>query len=571
MIRRDKRGNQPIHYNIRTKGQVQKPLKGIEMIISKEHQEGGWINNTQLDPKNKSEEEDPLDLWNQKKKEGFLGMNSPKNANWQLDDWSSAGDNWGYPPQEEATCGGNSRSRYCYPRLIKATGTKWNGLSQWLKEEILGEVSSKWSRDFQSNVKTCLKDNDKSPLDWGQVLDKVINQIQDDMVADVSENSRKLLRTPMEWYEVLNSSSSLNTPWNQSDVGRGLLIAVVCILTGLTSTRQHEKEKYPGRDELCDQVDRALMVNEGQWKRWLGGQAQDARAGRPDCGRPQGSRRCISGSMSLVLTIYRSLASLCPNCGPYSIARWVDEIQPKGISQGEQYCEVKKRVITCDKAQNRPWNPGDLRVVPEKDRRNISLDPRWAQSVDNTGINNPLRTANLKSSDQIRSSVHADQTPSKQQVGPLTTGPSPPVNSPDPQPQLPRNDVTSVINEKALDPPSMGQTTSSMSASVNGKQENSLSQKQPGAGSGGTGGQTSTLRSNLAKPDRKRDGSDILPETNKEQNSLTTPLVGLVGGVLAVILLGVASAYGIFRICRRKVGSKSKGDRINISVLPVPT
>ncbi|EUD63956.1 hypothetical protein C922_05664, partial [Plasmodium inui San Antonio 1] len=350
-------------------------------------------------------------------------MGLAKNVNWNLHDWGTTKNNWGYATRPETKCTRNSTGQYCYGELMKQDTPKWDGLIEWLKAEISTSASSKWSRDFDPDVETNLKWNDKSPLNWGQLLHTIIKQIQTDLVADNSSKSKALLWSRGDWYTVLNQGGCLDDPWNRSDVGRALLITIVCLFTGMTSSATEEGVKYPGRDKLCGDVDQALVGDKQTWKQLLGNHEQLSQEKKYNCREQGKSRGCESASMSLVLTVYRSLASLCENCGPYSIARWVNTTSEDQVNKGEWYCEVSNRVILCDKAAAKEWRVNDLRMGPITPNPMKAQDKEAKEQDPGDRRGTPLATSGVQSSTTFVLAVKSPTTGSgnseqdKQQTG----------------------------------------------------------------------------------------------------------------------------------------------------------
>ncbi|EUD64436.1 hypothetical protein C922_05180 [Plasmodium inui San Antonio 1] len=496
-------------------------------------------------------------------------MTQAKNENWQLNDWGKEKDNWGYTPSPGNSCQKNSRPRYCYPELIKKGTSRWDGLSEWLKEKILQTVTSKWPENFNPDVGTGIKDSDRKPFNWGQVLHTIMNQIQTDMIADVDEHSTSRLWGNGEWYTILQPDSSLEKPWDKSEVGQKLLMTIVCILTGLTSSRTEEEVRYPGRGHLCGQLDQALMVDKDKWKRWLGNPQKLSREKKYECKHQEDSEGCKTAGMSLVLTVYRSLASLCTKCGPYSIARWVNTSLTEGIDQGEWYCEVIGRVMKCGKSSKRDWNINDLRMAPIQAETLVSQGSEPHQGNSEQGSDARVEAPNLTSSAQIESPF-----PTATQSDRGSTEQNPPPQADD----LPKTIAGSQVgggksasfqHPGRVEQHQMNADESSRPENVPSKNEDSGDPGHGGPPQKADLGRPNTLNSDSGTSSGHGDVSRILKPAGQEGAGIPPLVGGAVAGVVAVILLGLASAYGIFRIYRGGKRARSRRDRINISVVPV--
>ncbi|EUD63921.1 hypothetical protein C922_05700 [Plasmodium inui San Antonio 1] len=447
---------------------------------------------------------------------------------------------------------------------------RWPGLAKWLNEEILQPISSGWEKDFSPDVQTCVRHSTETPLPWGKLLHIIINQVNTDLIADSPKTDQNLLWGKGEWYNILKQNDSLSKPWDKSEVGKGLLLTIVCILTGLTSSGEDERDKYPGRAQLCDQIDTALIVDENQWRRWLSSEGSLSTEQKEECKEEGTPRRCKSASMSLVLTVYRSMASLCEKCGPYSFARWVQKGSEGGVGQGTPYCEVKGRVIECTKSTTRHWKVGDLRMVPLKKEgvtagtSEVALKQKRAGS----GQDPPKPSQQSLQPPHTGSEITEEKpNPSISQGGVRTTLP---VNGSMTNSAGTRNGLASLVDQRTTKDPNVPSRTSSMSSSILVRNGSTMSQEDEPHHNKQLELKPSTVTSGSDTSGTTKEQSDPPESTTEEDTGIPPKIGGMVGGVLGVILLGVASVYGIFRICRGKGRRKTGKGRINISILPVP-
>ncbi|EUD63929.1 hypothetical protein C922_05692 [Plasmodium inui San Antonio 1] len=485
-------------------------------------------------------------------------MGGATNKKWNLKDWAQAQNNWGYAPKLGEQCGENKSVRFCYNELIKPPKERTLNVDPWVNKDLLTQTPLVWGQVFDPNQQTCIKQDRTRELPWGEVLDRIINQIQTDLLAQPEPKGKELLWNSQEWYSLLEKAGNLTTPWDKTESGQRLLIVIVCIITGLTSSRTGSEVKYEGRSTLCHKVDDALSFTQQQWKDWVTSFGKDRRTRGVSCNESSRYRECHSTGMSLILTVYRSLSSLCPKCGPYAIGKWINKFIAAEVTKGELSCKVTQRKITCDKYHKGTGNVADLWI---NDINKIPLDSiSGLEEFHEPTPEHPVKGADIVTTPEQKKEKLIALTTDYSSFRPTT----PPTRGNEEQSGRTQNALTqysSVKQSQAKDsrsyvptagvpsPPGAGMSTKSrevLTITDNGKGSSRTRQEDAEEDPPSQGETWDTGGS--------KQGSPVQTKSDTSDQSI----YATVGGVLGVLLLAMASAYGIFRICKRKKDSNSR-------------
>ncbi|EUD64553.1 hypothetical protein C922_05069 [Plasmodium inui San Antonio 1] len=511
------------------------------------------------------------------------------NSTWELSHWEQKSLKNGYLPKEDPECKGSSSSKYCYSNLLKKGESSWGQLSGWMNSKLLTSNSDLWGNKFNPGAGTKLKAADGKSWDWGGIVHKVMQKIQDNLLVRNEDPKGSRLWGKQDWYEVLGTEHNQNSRWDKSQRARQVLMVIVCIITGLTHSDTTAGLRYPRREELCERVDRGLMVREEHWDRWKssGGKVSE---GRKCESKGEGHyENCEDASLSLIATVYDGLSQLCTDCGPYSMNQWIELSKDPPRRGGRRYCKLTQGILECEKERKEGVSEPVLWIDPlgalaegakikaDVGRERAQLDSRSEDSsvkqgapmLDGKCTNNHL--LGCKPSDNGHASSKAQKYTSHRSTDNEGS----------------RGQV-SVEPKSSPNGAAKGATQSERvpSADLSGRQTKAvsveLSRKKDGSRESATSNKDTHLT--ISNP-----ASDLSPQA--EERGLTIPggLGTLIGGILSILLLGGAAAYGIFRIWgrpRRKdkrkeafgrkdkvcygMGGAAGEGRINISVIPFP-
>ncbi|EUD64956.1 hypothetical protein C922_04688 [Plasmodium inui San Antonio 1] len=489
-------------------------------------------------------------------------MGENLNKEWKLKGWGPDDKQWGYPVPEGHGCTENNPRRYCYPRLIRGGVSRWAGLTEWLNKKLLGAHSPEWGKKFNPTLNTNLRSTGSGFLNWGEVVDKVMSKVEANLIIEKTETNLAMLWTAPEWYKILGEPRTQNIDWNTHPQGKAVLMVVVCIITGLTADKQDEGKQYANREILCKTIDKGLVVDEDHWDSWKSRRGIEKDRDSGQCSTEEAYENCQDPSLSLIVTIYGALRALCPNCGPYKLTRWIKKSKNRPKESTNLYCNVTKGIFTCDKTTDSPSAGGALWL------ERALLAPEKGESAEGTGHSDAVKSVLSMTESEI------------------------------PQPQKDRQSNNNIVikglqelglKEEARECVESNSNTtpdSSKKCSEQAAQSNQLEEKISGLKSQGPeeAGKRSSARTQGTPPDqggagRESDESNSSTGTNERktdepenfgpvtvahdsETGTNNPVGGVVGGILGVLLLAVAAAYGIFRIWGRRRKSKEGRTRL---------
>ncbi|EUD64185.1 hypothetical protein C922_05438 [Plasmodium inui San Antonio 1] len=515
-------------------------------------------------------------------------MTNALNVGWSLDDWGKPHPSWGYPNTTSGKCTKGNRVPYCYPSLPKKGNSRWEGLDEWLNRVLIESKSNLWGSQFNPSISSGLKDNDKKELTWGQLMDKLIEKIQANQLGTTPDQHKNRIWTGGEWYTVLNGNTISDGGWPDTEGGKNLLIVIVCIFTGLIDSVSEIKSKYPGREDLCSSVDNGLLNTRNKWKSWFGTSGPSPGTVTSECQKGNIAKKCEDAAMSLILTVYTGMSLLCPECGPYYIDRWVTDPHSENPVSNWYYCGVEDNKLQCDKKGRKDEGSRNLWMSPRKELGS-KCPPHCTKHL-GASISGESQTTKLKEEakppkgfpeSRQQSQAQKEGTPLKDPPGPGDLGRANRVSAV--STTHAGNSYTSRMSDNQARSPS---TPNNAQLTQKGEQHSGKPQvegkkpeetpKQSFSPLGGGSDQAVTEVS-------------AVPGTETKSGQEGAGLYSIIGGILGVLFLGLAGAYGVFRIWgpRRKRGKKKRalrggdtmsygfhggsgGDGINISVLPFP-
>ncbi|EUD64058.1 hypothetical protein C922_05565 [Plasmodium inui San Antonio 1] len=514
-------------------------------------------------------------------------MQEALNVAWTLDDWGRPRSSWGYPNKTAGKCSTNNRVPYCYPSLVKKGKSRWEGLNEWLNKVLIGSKEDQWDKEFNPTISSGIKDNDKNEFNWGQIVDKIIDKIQGNQLVTTHEDHKNRIWTGQEWNAVLNEDTISTVAWHDTKDGKKLLILIVCIFTGLIDSLTEGSNKYPGRRKMCDHVDNALRNSRNKWKSWFGNSGPPPGKATTECIKGEIGGRCNDAAMSLVLTVYTGMSLFCPECGPYYIDRWVTDSGTEEPKSKWYYCGVEDNKLQCDNKGEKDEKSRKLWMSP-KNKLGSDCRPNCTQG-NQASISGEEQSTKIKGVEMTaRSFPGAGRQPDDPNKNTTLKN----------QPESKRLGTTKRLSTVSDTP--IGRTYQT--------QRDDNRSPSPSSNSGARLTEAREQQSSTSQVDQKKPGESrnqgISPLGGQRNEAVTdnsaitrkeaksgqegVGLYSIIGGIIGVLLLGLAGAYGIFRIWgpqrsrgrkKRAFGgrdtmsygdrSNSGGDKINISVLPV--
>ncbi|EUD63953.1 hypothetical protein C922_05666 [Plasmodium inui San Antonio 1] len=515
-------------------------------------------------------------------------MQSALNVGWRLDDWGKHHKSWGYANSSSGNCSTTNRIPYCYPSLLKKGNSRWEGLNEWLNKVLIEPETGIWGREFDPNIESGVKDNDQNSLTWGQLLDKIIDKLQSNQLVGTPKEQRKWIWTGPEWYTVLTENGIETKDWEKTEHGKKLLIVVVCIVTGLIDSMSEGGSSYPNRCSMCQSVDKGLMNSRNQWKSWFSRGSSAAETSTSECKPDNVRETCGEAAMSLIITVYKALSALCPNCGNYYIDPWVRDSHEEILNHNWYYCRIHQANLSCDKCPRPTTEKDILWMRPHEELRRRKQCHSSSKSQGSELGASKSHEMNQDEAGGEKVNKQEEHTKPKSPLSEMSVSKA--------ERNLTGESLVSNVSKsggQGRDKVEVSQSRSPRGAPKSGRD---LAKTETGYPSNQRGNNTTEWQKGDHGVSGFRGGSEqkMVPESGGKQGPSSSEEGGafvpsIVAGIFGVVLLGVAGAYGIFRIWGpqrgrgkakrviRKIEKVSYGvtkgseqDRINISVLPIP-
>ncbi|EUD64041.1 hypothetical protein C922_05577 [Plasmodium inui San Antonio 1] len=272
-----------------------------------------------------------------------------ENEEWRIGSWvKNEAYLWGskYPPSLDKNC--KSSTKYCYPNLTRQGDSRWKNLHDWISRKMLEKHRYQWGKEFDPTVLTGIGGkNSQGGLDWGDIINKVLNRIEG--LAPVARNGRSnsLRWTKEEWAEAFKHQIPLDTPLDKFESGKAMLFVIMCIVTGLIEGRAKEGKIFKRRGRMCSPIDTTLQFRVKDWEAWIKN-SDDIRKNRANqCSQQAGYDGCQWAAIALILSVYESMTNICSQCGPYEVSYWISKDDRTGEASDMQYCVFNDQGINC--------------------------------------------------------------------------------------------------------------------------------------------------------------------------------------------------------------------------------
>ncbi|EUD64065.1 hypothetical protein C922_05552 [Plasmodium inui San Antonio 1] len=272
-----------------------------------------------------------------------------ENKEWRIGFWVKNQDYlWGikYPRSLDKNC--QSSTKYCYPNLTREGESRWKDLHDWISRKMLEKHRYKWGKEFDPTVLTGIGGkNSQQSLDWGDIINKVLNRIEGLAPVAGSGRSNSLRWTKEEWAEAFKHQIPLDTPLDKFESGKAMLFVIMCIVTGLIEGRAKEGTIFKRRGRMCSPIDTTLQFRVTDWEEWIK-KTEDIRKNRANqCSKQAGYDGCQWAAIALILSVYESMTSICNQCGPYEVSYWISKDDKTDEAIDMQQCVLNDQQINC--------------------------------------------------------------------------------------------------------------------------------------------------------------------------------------------------------------------------------
>ncbi|EUD64580.1 hypothetical protein C922_05051 [Plasmodium inui San Antonio 1] len=333
----------------------------------------------------------------------------------------------------------------------------------------------------------------------------------------------------------LCQGSSISNEW------MGALTCMIGIWSEGETENSGNQTQLP---EACQRLLNHIKLKESQWGTWLTDESSKSRE-FCELGQEEERRNKIeTGKITLVLSLYGALKTLCPKCGPYHMNRWIKEGIGGSSKRKRLYCILEKDRLKCDPQLSR-LNGERAYLVYQPNKEIISNicktqhrlvmnqpeeQPQFATAQTRPLPSNGAHPGPHNSGIVWDHIVPSDSSNQKQQQ--------------DQQESQLKEYLTGTVSRRGAAPAKIGELQ--RRDPIPGGQGSVKAQNEP---SKQENTQAAAAAENVDKGSWAKESTEENPDKGWAAAKANN-LPRMIGGVIAAIILGVLGFYGTWRITR---------------------
>ncbi|EUD64222.1 hypothetical protein C922_05401 [Plasmodium inui San Antonio 1] len=287
---------------------------------------------------------------------------------WKLKEWIRKDEYlWGfkYPKASGEQC--TSNKKYCYPHLTKQGTPRWGDLDHWIGTKMFQSAKYKWGDNIDPEVWTGIGGSGgQDKLTWGDIVNKVLNEIEAQSRNQSSVPEGSLIWDKEEWASALGALGAPTEPLDQFEEGRRMLLMIMCIITGLIEGKERNGRIFERRGRVCSLIDTGLEFKRENWDQWIENKGNVRATKEHPCSRTRGTDGCQLAGLALILSVYKSMARVCGECGPYRLTYWIRADNEELEDDQIEFCSKIEEGNNCDNSKEEPKTPQVIIVKHKK-------------------------------------------------------------------------------------------------------------------------------------------------------------------------------------------------------------
>ncbi|EUD64294.1 hypothetical protein C922_05326 [Plasmodium inui San Antonio 1] len=378
---------------------------------------------------------------------------------------------------------------------------------------------------------------------WENLIVKILENMKD--IAKIKSSDEGLRggegknqgQEGYRWRDILKRKICPTTDKSKMWMG-----AISCLIHIWEGKIPGTEDKYRRLPDECEGILRKMKVRESDWQNRVNANchsSEDYRKSNSGLATPTPEDE---GKVSLILSLYGSLTTLCTTCGPYDLSNWLGAQTQASSFPSSLYCALRGDELECKDSPEQLKGRG--RYILYRTRSKL----RFA-----SGPTSPCLMSSQRTPQKASTSQHSPGPKNQENVGESLK--FPPIISSLPQEaqneHVPQT-LSGLSRTGATELKDTGQSNlqGPKGEDIEGHQpQGKVSAPNPPneghQGPDGSGGATSSRVSPPKGQKHKPPPSEVLrKQTVPEANSSE----GVIGGIITSIILGALAVYGAWRI-----------------------
>ncbi|EUD64014.1 hypothetical protein C922_05609 [Plasmodium inui San Antonio 1] len=304
------------------------------------------------------------------------------NKGWKLDQWVKKDQYlWGFPYPEAPGGQCTSSRKYCYPHLTKNGTPRWGDLDNWIKTKMFESANYTWGTNINPKVWTGIggsKGQDR--LTWGDIVNKVLIEIEGQSTSQSNNPRGSITWDREEWASALGAEQAKEKAMDKFEEGKRMLLVIMCIITGLIEGKERNNQIFNRRGRVCSLIDTGLEFKKSHWDQWTENKENIRGTKEHPCSKTHGTDGCQLAGLALILSVYKAMAKICKDCGPYRLTYWIRADEEEHEDNRIEFCSKIEDTTSCDNSQAEPKGAGVI-IIRHKKMEAVTRQAVFKSSV----------------------------------------------------------------------------------------------------------------------------------------------------------------------------------------------